>query len=197
MNMTSVVTGTERARLFVDGVTAPITADIADKREDGMVVRQSLPFLRLDTEVTGDDGRRTRIARVRISMSGDVPSLELELEDVTDDDVEAAPAFTPGVSERPPRNDSTVPYAVHCERPSREVVLEGPRESEMPPAPVVTHRLSETDPLADTVPATARAARTITPPRPNAPTLYARVVNAFGRLWQAFFGRPALSLPRF
>lgn len=133
---------TERTRLFVAGVRNPITADVARRRDDGMVVRQALPFLRLETPVTGADGRRARIARVAIAMDGDVPSLLLELQDEavieTDRDLDALLAdvggeadrddtimsFTPGVSERPARTDSTVPYVLRAEdRPSREVVV--------------------------------------------------------------------------
>lgn len=107
---------TERTRLFVDGVQAAITADVTRRRHDGLVVAQALPFLRLDTPVTGADGRRTRISRVEISMDGDTPRLLLELLDDHAEEAEvkveeAAPVFTPGVSTRPPRRDSTLPYA--------------------------------------------------------------------------------------
>ena len=104
---------TERTRLFVDGVQAAITADVTRRRHDGLVVAQALPFLRLDTPVTGADGRRTRISRVEISMDGDTPRLLLELLDDHAEEAqeELAPVFTPGVSTRPPRRDSTLPYA--------------------------------------------------------------------------------------
>lgn len=101
---------TERTRLHVDGVRSPITADVARRRDDGMVVMQPLPFLKLDTTVT-ESGRRSRIRRVAIAMDGDVPRLLLELchdrPALEDDTLES---FTPGVSTRPARTDSTVPY---------------------------------------------------------------------------------------
>lgn len=108
---------TERTRLFVEGVHTAITADVTRRRRDGMVVTQALPFLRLDTPVHDDAGTRARIASVAISMEGDVPRLMLEL--VRDEPSADAPSterddtlesFTPGVSLRPARTDSTVPY---------------------------------------------------------------------------------------
>lgn len=114
---------TERTRLYVEGVRAAITADVARRRDDGMIVSQALPFLRLDTPVRGDDGARARIARVAIAMEGDVPRLMLELVRDEPPPLEAPAAapdrddtiesFTPGVSMRPARTDSTVPYDFH------------------------------------------------------------------------------------
>ncbi len=107
---------TERTRLYVEGVRAAITAEVARRRQDGLVVTQALPFLRLDTPVTADGGTRARIARVAISMECDVPRLMLELvhdqplaAPVTEPD-DTLESFTPGVSVRPARTDSTVPY---------------------------------------------------------------------------------------
>lgn len=155
---------TERTRLFVAGVRNPITADVAGRRDDAMIVRQALPFLRLETPVTGADGRRARISRVAIAMDGDVPSLLLELQDETANDADEAVAicesdrdldafladvdgtraddtiasFTPGVSERPARTDSTVPYVLRAEdRPSREVVVGAALVVGSPPPPAV------------------------------------------------------------
>lgn len=145
-------TTNERTRLFVDGVTEAITADVTHRRDDGMVVTRALPFLRLATPVTGDDGRRARISRVTIAMDGDVPRLLLELRHeeardvppleapVTDEDT--VEVFTPGVSRRPARTDATVPYELRsADRPRREVVLgreardEPGREARDEPAP--------------------------------------------------------------
>jgi len=99
-----------RTRLHLDGVGSAITADVTRRRTDGMVVSQPLPFLRLDTSVT-ERGRRSRIKRVAIAMDGDVPQLLLELmheAGVSGDDTQKS--FTPGMSERPARTDSTIPY---------------------------------------------------------------------------------------
>jgi hypothetical protein len=125
---------TERTRLFVDGVRTAITAQVAGRRAGGLVVTQALPFLRMGTSVLEDRGKRGRIARVAIAMDGDVPQLLLELED---EEVECAmPAtieppreeptvetFTPGVSMRPARTDSTVPYDYQRGEKSGPIVL--------------------------------------------------------------------------
>lgn len=121
---------TERARLHVQGVQRPIAADVTRRRDDGVVVTQALPFLRLDTPVT-EGGRRSRIKRVTIAMDGDVPRLLLELrhdERAREDDTERS--ITPGVSSRPPRPDSTVPYELHARAPRPPIVISDP-----PPGP--------------------------------------------------------------
>lgn len=177
----------ERARFQLDGVAAPITADIARRRRDGLVVTQALPFLRLDTPVTDEAGRPRRISRVAIAMDGDVPRLLLELldeeeasaddvvlvDDVLVDDalVDGAPeqadpedtleGFTPGVSQRPARTDSTVPYEFQTREPSEEVVLAD--EIELPPETLALMH----------------------PPRPS-------IFTRLRRWLMALFGRPAL-----
>jgi hypothetical protein len=130
--------GPERTRLFVDGVRAAITADVAQREHDCMIVTQALPFLRLDTSVVEDDGTRARITWVGIDMDGDVPRLVLELAH-EDEPTLAAPVtasagvparFTPGVSTRPPRTDSTVPYDLcPAARTSEKVVGDAPERS--------------------------------------------------------------------
>lgn len=190
----------ERARFQVDGVAAPITADITRRRDDGLVVTQALPFLRLDTPVTDEDGRPRRISRVAIAMDGDVPRLLLELLDeeeahaddeelacaddvvlvepepaavMQSDDDEALEAetadpedtlesFTPGVSTRPARTDSTVPYEFQTRESAEPVVL------------------------ADDLTLPAETLALIQPPKPS---LFARLRNWLFTL----FGRPALS----
>lgn len=130
----------ERTRLYVDGVRSAITAEVARRRHGGMVVTQALPFLRLDTPVLDDAGTRARIARVAISMEGDVPRLLLELVHEESPALEAPvtplgpddtlESFTPGVSSRPARTDSTVPYDFQ-RRAEEPVAIPVPRE----PAP--------------------------------------------------------------
>lgn len=132
--------GPERARLFVEGVRAAITADVTRRRHDGMVVAQALPFLRLDTPVVESDGTRARIAGVTIAMDGDVPRLMLELVREEEPSLEAPvlreddtlERFTPGVSTRPARTDSTVPYDFRASARETEVVVvpRGERTSE-------------------------------------------------------------------
>lgn len=146
------VAGIERTRLFVEGVGTAITAEVTRRRSDRLVVAQALPFLRLDTPVTAEGGKRARIARVAIAMEGDVPRLMLELAHddappleapVTEAEAErepTLPGFTPGVSMRPARTDSTVPYDFQPRaRSSRVVALtDSPASTrEELPAPLV------------------------------------------------------------
>lgn len=163
---------TERTRLFVDGVPAAITADVTNRRDDGLVVTQALPFLRLATNVTGPDGQRSRISRVTIAMDGDVPKLLLELLHdgeipgelpLTEDDT--VETFTPGVSSRPARTDGTVPYEFHADdRPSREVRIG---------APITEPRTVEPPPRL---------------PAPE-PPLWLRLWHGVSRLWAALSRR--------
>ncbi len=131
--------GPERTRIFVDGVRAAITADIAQREHDCMIVTQALPFLRLDTQVVEDDGTRARITWVGIDMDGDVPRLVLELAHEEEPTL-AAPVtaraddtedtFTPGVSTRKARTDSTVPYDFQPAARTAEVVVGRPSQPE-------------------------------------------------------------------
>lgn len=135
---------TERTRLFVDGVRNAITADVARRRHDGLIVTQALPFLRLDTRVVGDDGQPARISRVAIAMDGDMPRLLLELENEREEhsspELSAASLagavvgpldpsdatlaeFTPGISMRPERKDSTQPYEIQSSAELRESII--------------------------------------------------------------------------
>ncbi len=117
-----------RTRLHFDGVAPTITAEVTRRRADGMVVTQALPFLRLDTSVT-ERGRRSRIKRVAIAMDGDVPRLLLELHhdhgDAPPED-DTLESFTPGMSARPARTDSTVPYGFEPSHVASPVVLRDP-----------------------------------------------------------------------
>ena len=115
-----------RTRLHLKGVGSSITADVARRRPDGLVVTQPLPFLRLDSSVT-ESGRRSRIRRVAIAMDGDVPQLLLELHHdgkASEDDTEES--FTPGMSARPARTDSTVPYGFETKPTKAPIVLSDP-----------------------------------------------------------------------
>ncbi|MFK7987677.1 MAG: hypothetical protein AB8I08_16790 [Sandaracinaceae bacterium] len=180
-------------------MSAPITASVADRRGDGMVVRQPLPFLSLDTHVTDDDGQRARISHVRIAMHDGVPSIELELENLCDETLAAEPAFVPGESQRPPRGDETLPYG-GAQLASREVVVGPVISAETMPArePTLTGigRPSMSDALADTIPA-LRPVGSLPPQTPvRRESFVARLIAAMRGFVSALFGRPALALPR-
>ena len=140
----------QRTRLYLEGVQNAITAEVTRRQSDGMVVTQALPFLRLDTSVT-ESGRRARIARVAISMEGDVPKLLLELRHEPEEppgEEDTVETFTPGVSTAPARTDSTVPYEFQVQRErSTEIVLSDAPVVRLPaPAPLpwyvrILHRI--------------------------------------------------------
>src|SRR5690606_35649571 len=113
-----------------------------------------LPFLRLHTPVVAEGGQRTRIARVAIAMDGDVPRLLLELAHDEPADVASlvdepsptstSPAFVPGVSARPPRPASTVPYDFAARRgPARVVTVSTPPPARTPPSARTAKRTPE------------------------------------------------------
>ncbi|MCA9607092.1 MAG: hypothetical protein KC619_15910 [Myxococcales bacterium] len=173
---------TERTRLHVDGVRCPITADVARRRDDGMVVMQPLPFLKLDTTVT-ESGRRSRIRRVAIAMDGDVPRLVLELchdrPALEDDTLEP---FTPGVSTRPARADSTVPYELATRESTapRASIVVGPSDTPLEEATNASAPAGEETTAGASVPPAfplARAQRGASP----AETFWARFWRAVAR----------------
>jgi hypothetical protein len=87
---------TGRARLHIDGVRSPVLTRVARRRDTGMTCVQELPFLRLESAVTDDRGRRARIARVALAVENDVPKLVIELAyDDHDDDFPSGPPAVP------------------------------------------------------------------------------------------------------
>lgn len=108
-------TAPQRARLHIDGVRSPVLARVARRRDSGMTCVQELPFLRLESAVTDDRGRRARIARVALSVEKDVPKLVIELAyDDHDDDFPSGPPAVPyGAIVAPPTPDAldTIPGA--------------------------------------------------------------------------------------
>lgn len=69
----------DRARLFLEGIGTSVVARVARRRARGMVCVQDLPFLRLESTVIDDSGRRGRIVRVALDVERDVPKLVIEL----------------------------------------------------------------------------------------------------------------------
>lgn len=93
---TSNVPG-ERTRLYLADIANPIVTQVARRRETGMTCVQELPFLRIESLVEDDRGRKARIARVALAVDKNVPKLVIELTYVDDenDDDEGSP---PGVA---------------------------------------------------------------------------------------------------
>jgi hypothetical protein len=120
--------GSQRARLHIDGVRTPVLTRVARRRETGMTCVQELPFLRLESAVTDDQGRRARIARVALSVEKDMPKLVIELAyDDHDDDFPSGPP--------------AVPYGTIVVAPSHDGI------DTLPGAPAPTELAAELDSL--------------------------------------------------
>jgi hypothetical protein len=125
--------GHERTRLHIAGVRQPVLTRVARRRETGMTCVQELPFLRLESEVVDDRGRRARIARVAFSVERDVPKLVIELayDDHDDHDDDAGPPGAPfGTILEPARSarraDQTIGYDEHFRADPIDALREPP-----------------------------------------------------------------------
>lgn len=95
---TSSVPG-ERTRLYLADIANPIVTQVARRRETGMTCVQELPFLRIESLVEDDRGRKARIARVALAVDKNVPKLVIELtyiDDENDDDQGSPPGVAFG-----------------------------------------------------------------------------------------------------
>ena len=95
---TSAVPG-ERTRLYLADIANPIVTQVARRRETGMTCVQELPFLRIESLVEDDRGRKARIARVALAVDKNVPKLVIELtyvDDENDDDEDSPPGVALG-----------------------------------------------------------------------------------------------------
>ncbi len=169
--------GAARARLFLGGVGAAVSADVCSRTRDRLTVRHALPFLKLESEVMDEDGRRARISAVRVYVEDDVPTLHMELTYPTT---------------RTARRDETLPYGISTLPP--------------PPAPVTRSREDDTLVFGtDSHAAEARASTVhdgdtvVTDPAPAHPAhpapFFVRVMRRIAYLFARLRGahRPALS----
>jgi hypothetical protein len=95
-----------RTRLFLGEAGAAVTAHVAHRSASGLSVRHALPFLRLESEVTDEEGRSARIASVRVDVEDDVPTLHMELV------YEATEALRSRDASTAKRRDPTLPYGI-------------------------------------------------------------------------------------
>lgn len=171
--------GGERARLHFEGVRNPIVTTVARRREDGLVVVQELPFLRLHTEVRDEQRRRARIARVAVDVQQDVPRLVLEL--AYDDDAAGGDDIAESVDvdlDDLRVRDATLGYG----EPRRESL---PRVSER-----ARRVRSDQDTLVFATEPAARGSIVVTDARPSTPPHLARrgseLEHALRALWARF-----------
>jgi hypothetical protein len=118
-------------RLHLSGVDTPIVTRVTRQSGRGMTVEQSLPFLRLQTQVWDESAKSSRIESVRVVVQDGMPRLVLDL--AFDDVDESAPerpstashkAHRGVVRPRAPREE-TVPFEAHLT--AAEVALLRPR----------------------------------------------------------------------
>jgi hypothetical protein len=106
-----------RTRLRLEGVPSPVVTHVVRRSGDRVTLRQPLPFLQLDGMVEDERGRRGRIARVDVSLEGNLPSLVLEVAYAAEV-VETAPPEVPSARAPSPRRDATVPFELPSVRNS-------------------------------------------------------------------------------
>lgn len=120
-----------RARFFLEGVRSPVHARVEHSDDEGMTLRQELPFLRLNRAVTGEDGREAELASVGVAVQDGTPSLVLKLRYAALKRRDATMPFelhheAPRASRR---RDETIPFGVQLALPD-EPAYGGPLEGE-------------------------------------------------------------------
>lgn len=126
-----------RARFFLEGVQSPVHARVEHSDDEGMTLRQELPFLRLNRSVRGEDGREAELASVGVAMTDGTPSLVLKLRYAALKRRDATMPFElPQDAPRAiRRRDETIPFGVQLalpDEPAHGGPLEGEDEEEPP-----------------------------------------------------------------
>lgn len=115
----SAIVRGERAKLMLENLSSPVVARVAHRSAERMTVKQALPFLKLESGVRDEEGRRAVIRSVGVAMEGGTPNLVLDLvyESATgpsdpafgfDDTLPAAPIVIDPRRSR--RVDHTIPF---------------------------------------------------------------------------------------
>jgi hypothetical protein len=117
----------ERAKLILEDLSSPVVARVEHRSAERMTVKQALPFLRLESGVRDEDGRRAVIRSVGVCVEGGTPNLVLDLvydhgmgpsdPSIGLDDTLPAPIVIEA-RRAPRRIDHTIPYGFsrHKER---------------------------------------------------------------------------------
>ncbi len=74
------VVGPVTIALTLDGVGSELVAEVAHDADDVLVAEQELPFLRLGTGITTEDGRRGVLQSVELRIDGELPRLVLTVD---------------------------------------------------------------------------------------------------------------------
>ncbi len=131
-----------RARFFLEGVRSPVHAQVEHSDDEGMTLRQELPFLQLHRSVMDEDGREAELASVGVSLRDGTPSLILKLRYAAMQRRDATMPFElpPEAPRAPRRRDETIPFGVQLalpDEPAHGGPLEG--EDEEPAAELALH----------------------------------------------------------
>jgi hypothetical protein len=124
-----------RARFFLEGVQSPVHAQVEHSDDEGMTLRQELPFLRLHRSVRGEDGREAELESVGVAVNDGTPSLVLKLRYAAMQRRDATMPFElpPEATRAPRRRDETIPFGVQLalpDEPAHGGPLEGEEEEE-------------------------------------------------------------------
>ncbi len=112
--------GTERTSLHLETLGSPVRTNVMRRGPEGMTVSQSLPFLKLSSNVRDADGRAASIDWISVDIDGDTPSLVMELTYLKPErEDQTSPRFE--TAKR--RRDDTVPFEIQRPEPAREVVV--------------------------------------------------------------------------
>jgi hypothetical protein len=131
---TSTTVRGRRAKLMLENLSSPVVARVEHRSAERMTVRQALPFLKLDSGVRDEEGRRAVIRSVGVAMEGGTPNLVLDLvyDAVTgpadptfglDDTLPAAPIIIDPL--RPRRVDHTIPFGFPQRKERAELASAG------------------------------------------------------------------------
>ncbi|MBO6936424.1 MAG: hypothetical protein JJ863_15740 [Deltaproteobacteria bacterium] len=120
-----------RARFFLEGVQNPVHARVEHSDDEGMTLRQELPFLRLHRSIRDEEGREAELASVGVAMKDGTPSLVLKLRYAAMKRRDATMPFElPQDAPRAMRRrDETIPFGVQLALPD-EPAHGGPLEGE-------------------------------------------------------------------
>lgn len=116
---------TQTARLSISGVRSRLSMRVAQRRERGVTLEQSLPFLAIGTDVTSETGELGRIERVAVVLERGVPKIVLEVA------YDRMPERV-SMASRPARGEPTISYDQRpSQAPPRRIELDSAHVAEV------------------------------------------------------------------